>query len=61
MKYNYVKSGWNRIKSNLDEIKDVYSLNKTKQLLLEDNYYISLFGKAKNRTLIKDNPKLQDN
>jgi len=58
MKYNYVKSGWNRIKSNLDEIKDVYSLNKTKQLLLEDNYYISLFGKAKNRTLIKDNPKL---
>ncbi|MBC8428271.1 hypothetical protein H8D04_00165 [bacterium] len=58
MKYNYVKVGWDKIKFDLDKVDTVHSFDETKLLLLKDDYYITLFGKAKNRTLIKEYPIL---
>lgn len=58
MRNNYVKRGWDVIKKQLSRVKNVYSLEKTKTLLLKDNLYANLFGRAKNRTLIKTNPIL---
>lgn len=55
---NYVQEGWVTIKNNLNDINDLYTLDETIELLKRDDFYKNLFGKAKNRTLIKDNPKL---
>lgn len=53
-----VKDGYNRIFNNLDNIKDLYSIEDTLSLLNNDFYYKNYFGKSKNRTLIRENPKL---
>lgn len=55
---NYVKFGWNKIKSQLNDIKEIYSYDDMKKELLNNDFYKSLFGRSKNRTLIKQNPKL---
>lgn len=55
---NYTKRGWDNIKESLDKIDDLYDKNLTRKLLLKNDYYKSLYGRSKNRTLIKDNPKL---
>jgi hypothetical protein len=55
---NYVKEGWVKIKKEIDNIDDIYLFDETKKLLLNEFYYQNYFGKAKNRTLIKENIKL---
>lgn len=55
---SYVKEGWDIIKNNIQKIDEIYSFEETKNLLLNRFYYENYFGKAKNRTLIKENPKL---
>lgn len=55
---DYVKEGWKRIKDGIDEIEDVYTFDETVNLLKTTYYYKDYFGRAKNRTMIKDNPKL---
>lgn len=55
---NYVKLGWDSIKSKLDSIESLYSFEETKRLLKKDNFYKRFFGKSKNRTLINENPIL---
>ena len=47
-----------RTKKMLNNIKEIYTKKETADLLLKKSYYKKLFGKAKNRTLIKNNPKL---
>jgi hypothetical protein len=54
----YVKDGWVKIKKQIDDIDKIYDLDETKKLLLSEYYYKDYFGKSKNRTLIKENPKL---
>lgn len=53
MKNKYVKLGWNKIKEQINNITDVYSYDVTIHLLKKDYFYKTLFGKSKNRTLIK--------
>lgn len=55
---NYVKTGWDNIKNGLNEISSIYSLTDTINLLKTQYYYKDYFGRAKNRTMIKENPKL---
>ena len=55
---NYVKAGWDKIKNELDHINEIYSYEDTKKQLVHKDYYKYLFGRAKNRSLIKQNPKL---
>lgn len=55
---NYVKAGWNKIKKSLDDVDIIYDKQKTKDILLKDAFYKSLYGRAKNRTLIKEDPTL---
>jgi hypothetical protein len=55
---HFVKEGWDRIKKELDNIKDLYSYEETRALLLKDNFYLQLYGRAKNRTLIVKDGKL---
>lgn len=55
---NYVSVGWDKIKRKLNLENDLYSSEETRSILLESNYYKNFFGRAKNRTLIKQNPKL---
>jgi hypothetical protein len=55
---HYVAEGWSKIKGEIDNIVEIYTLDETKQLLLTDFYYKNYYGRAKNRTLIKENAKL---
>ena len=55
---DYVKRGWDTSKDVLNNIIEIYNLNDTILLLSTDDYYKNYFGKAKNRTLLKENPKL---
>lgn len=55
---NYVKRGWKKTKDLLNEIEDIFSLEETINLLQTKYYYEDYFGRAKNRTLLKENPKL---
>lgn len=57
-KINYTKKSWETTNKMLDEINDIYSQDETYELLKSDDYYRELFGRSKNRTLIKENPKL---
>ena len=54
----YVSEGWKKIKDNLNSQSDVFSFDSTKKQLIQNDFYKSLFGRAKNRTLIKNNPRL---
>lgn len=51
------KQSWKKIKDYLEEL-DIYSVDDTITELKKDNLYTSLEGRAKNRTLIKSNPRL---
>ena len=53
---DYIKRGWDNIKNNIPN--EYYSKDETIKILKEDNYYKNFFGKSKNRTLLKENPKL---
>ena len=55
---NYVKEGWDKIKSHLNSIEEVYLVDETKNILCKDDFYLQFIGKAKNRTMIKHYPKL---
>jgi hypothetical protein len=59
-KYNsdYVKNGYKKIKNKIECINQIYSKDETIHLLNSLFYYKNYFGKAKNRTLINQNPKL---
>jgi hypothetical protein len=50
---NKTKKGWLTSKNSVTD--EVYSLDKTIELLKYDNYYLTLLGRAKNRTLLKEN------
>lgn len=54
---NLVKQHWNKVKADLRSI-EVYSLEDTVKRLKYNNFYKSLNGKASNRTLLKQDPKL---
>jgi len=49
---NKTKRGWITSKVNLTN--DIYDKDKTIKILKENDFYLSLLGKAKNRTLIKN-------
>lgn len=51
------KQYWDTLKDSLSSL-ELYTYKETKQLLEEDVLYQKYIGKAKNRTFIKDNPKL---
>jgi hypothetical protein len=53
---NKTKKGWLTVKNNLT--KEIYTKEKTLGKLLINDYYLSLLGKAKNRTLMKNDPIL---
>ena len=55
---NYVKEGWSKIKNNIESIDELYTFDETKNLLLTDYFYKDYFGRARNRTMMKNNPKL---
>jgi hypothetical protein len=46
------------INNILDNINEIYSKEEIKSILSKNDYYKCYFGKAKNRTMIKKNPKL---
>jgi hypothetical protein len=52
---NYVKRGWEKSKKILNTV-DLYSYNETRKILSIS--FQKYLGKAKNRTMLKDNPKL---
>jgi hypothetical protein len=52
-----VKRSWEDQKNNILAL-DVYSYEKTKNTLLANQYYKTLFGRGKNRTLYKEDPIL---
>jgi hypothetical protein len=54
----YIIDGWKKIKNKINSIVEVYSIEETIFLLLNDFYYKNYFGRAKNRTMVNDNPKL---
>lgn len=54
---NKVKKTWEDQKNKIQSL-DVYSYEKTKDILTTNQYYKTLFGKAKNRTLYKEDPVL---
>lgn len=54
----WAKRGWMGIKEKTKRINEIYSKKETRDKLLKDNYYKTLFGRAKNRTLQKTNLKL---
>lgn len=55
---NYVKNGYIAAKIKLDQLTDIYSKEETRDILMKNDFYLSLFGKSKNRTLINHDIKL---
>lgn len=53
-----IDNGYNKIKDILNSLDTLYSAEETRLLLLNNEFYKTLYGKAKNRTLIKFDPKL---
>lgn len=53
-----VNNGYATIRETLNSIDGIYSKTETRDRLLYKDLYKSLFGRAKNRTLIKSDPKL---
>lgn len=51
------KEYWDKTKQSLLEIEP-FSYDHTKELLVKDSLYLRYQGRAKNRTFIKENPKL---
>ena len=52
-----LKGGHNKIKERLDKINQLYTYSECR-ILFSKYPYTNYFGRAKNRTLINDNPKL---
>ena len=55
---NYVKLGWKKLKGDIHRLVSKMTLDDTKLALLSGGYYKKFFGKAKNRTMMKENPLL---
>jgi hypothetical protein len=55
---NYVLAGYQKIKAKLDSIEYLYSIEDTRTMLLENDLWTYYFGRAKNRTMINDDPVL---
>lgn len=55
---HYVKKGWDKIKKSLDAITELYTLEETRNKLITDDYYKKFHGRAKNRTMIVEDPIL---
>ena len=55
---NRVKESWNKSKNIVADIKTVYDYDKTRNLLIDNELYKELYGKGKNRSLIKNNSLL---
>jgi len=53
----YVKRGYIKIKNSIKDIIP-YTKEDTRNKLIQNDFYLSLFGKSKNRTLIKLDPIL---
>jgi hypothetical protein len=54
---NRVKKSWENKKKIIESL-DVYTYEKTRDSLLANQHYTTLFGKGKNRTLYKEDPIL---
>lgn len=54
---NTVEKHWKKVKEFAAQ-QTSYTLEETKTILLNEGYYRGLGGKAKNRTLLKEDPKL---
>ena len=54
---NNTQQHWDTIKRTLKGL-DVLNYEKVKEILKEGNYFEKFLGKAKNRTMIKENPTL---
>ena len=52
------QKSWDKVKFLLNQNIELYDKNTTINILKKNNFYLSLFGKAKNRTLIKSDIKL---
>lgn len=55
---NYVKNGYKKLNEKIKEIKNIYNKEETIRLLKYDYFYKNYFGRAKNKTLLAENPKL---
>lgn len=55
---HYVKKGWDKINKTLDVITEIYNFDETRDKLITDDYYKKFHGRAKNRTMIKEDPIL---
>ena len=53
---DYVSRGWKKTKNNIPS--EIYDMSKTIFKLKNNNFYKNYFGKAKNRSLIKEDPIL---
>jgi hypothetical protein len=58
MKNHYVKVGWDKLKDEICNNVSTLSLENTRSELISNGYYKKFFGKAKNRTMMKENPSL---
>ena len=52
-----VKDQWKRLHDQILQ-EEPYSLSETISILSKDNYWLEFLGKARNRTLLKNNPRL---
>lgn len=53
---DYVSRGWEKTKNNIPT--EIYDMSKTIFKLKNNNFYRNYFGRAKNRSLIKEDPIL---
>lgn len=51
------KQHWDTIKSKLEGL-DIIEYDQVREVLKKDNYFEKFLGKAKNRTMLKENPRL---
>lgn len=54
---NSTKQHWDTIKSKLEGL-DIIEYDQVREVLKKDNYFEKFLGKAKNRTMLKENPRL---
>jgi len=54
---NNTKQHWDKVKGEIEEL-EIMQYADVRELLKRDNYFEKFLGKAKNRTMIKENPRL---
>ena len=54
---NNTQQYWDTIKDKIEEL-EIMQYTEVQELLKKDNYFEKFLGKAKNRTMIKENPRL---